>query len=1529
MKSILFKLLMTIPFILFALLNMKANLKKPVRCKQFLMPIFAFLYCIVIVIFLSKINNLIAGLIYRIPDLLQALAAKLPGESGSKIGDLILRLRAMLAKLNVPFWVFFISNAVLLLAHIILKRIVITFLKLIFRKDNAVSRTLCGIFYDYDDEGGYWYVKDHYGRMRTFLKAMYLCLIALSVCAFIVSSFFYLNGLLKVPYYPVFAVILVGELFFIVDGLNKEETEDTLSCEKDSSETFRDYSSLRKALKRLFADKLNAEDTTADNDVAAVCSNDELLSELENSEDFPLRAYGAFMRKKTENGMELDQNYLASGRRLLSEESVLFNNPFYRDLMPYVFFPLNRVLLRHGRGLIILGRHGMEEDAKQWCIDGLTSVTNIPSMWSADVLTKEPTDPRVGILTFSAINDIALLEANRDYFRNVEFVMILEPSRLITTAQLGLNTIVRFCREEREKPPVFCSADKNCDGLVDALAHVLMTNIHEVSATGHHTGTNSYMCWEADNEAMQHRMLPNISRFLGFGTELSFAALRQQIPGVSWYGGEAFPVTDMHWIARQYYYDLLNYANLPASQETMDEVFRVSHDMWSAPMSDCGVFVVEDESFNMFEARRNFAPRAKEQGFINVLSTPYLLRDYMSENYGIFSTDPKAIPYVTADYARTERNVALRLCLRLCAGFVPEQDIRRELMLLDAPAQEVQDALWLLICRTCSESEVPENTAQMPVFRCGGREFPAEILQKKDKFSLKTGKMETMYFISDTEFPELVLADVRNAEYIAEDENGDTQYLGSELMGQVFQKRLPGQFFTFCGRYYEMLRVSGSGKVIVRRAADHITGRPTYRQERHYTLSDVKDSGVMGEYRNYGKYSVRRQTANIRVETPAYWKLERYNDFETGTHIEINGVPERSYRRKQLLRIDFGETVTPEVLQSVALLFNEVLRSMFAENQDYLAVATPAGCQVPMTYSISADGELQGNSIYVLEDSRMDMGLLVAVERNLQRIFEIIYDYLLWHEETLEKSLNPEPVPEPTDYSVPQGEADAEDKAKKNIFRRIFGAIGRFFKKIFTAIKNFFAKLFGKKPKEEGGTEEPPKKPKKPKKEKKRKEKKRRKKGEEAETPAEGDDTAEPTAEEDTAPAGEPAEEAVTEEPLEEPTAEEPSAEEPTAEEPSAEEPVQTVEAGEPSAEQPEEAPTDEAAEEPEEHEDFRPLFSRFYCTDESAAAQAEEPAVPEQTEPTQDPAQTPGDAPAEGAELTFEKEKIVPKDLGFERKPYHERYFLLYGGSQMPEWLDISGVSELLEAIGCGGSYLTQARKNRDAAEFIEKNFVPNRKGVHYCDFCGCELTGAEYDKLADGRERCIRCSRTAVRSADEFKNIYKNVIRNMDAFFGVRITKPVRISMVNANRLHKALGQRFVPTGHADGRVLGVAIRSKDGYSILMENGAPALQSTMTMVHELTHIWQYLNWDSKGILQKYGKAQNLEIYEGMAKWVEIQYAYLINEAAAAKREELITMARDDEYGRGFLKYLEHYPLSTGAAQAQATPFDDPAKPL
>ena len=126
---------------------------------------------------------------------------------------------------------------------------------------------------------------------------------------------------------------------------------------------------------------------------------------------------------------------------------------------------------------------------------------------------------------------------------------------------------------------------------------------------------------------------------------------------MGWYGGEQFPVTDMHWIAKQYYGDLMPYAGLPASQELLDKVFLATPNLWDARKTDRIYITAEDEANNVFEVRREFSTRSTEESFVNVVSTPYLLCDYMTENNGIFKSDPKAIPYISADFARTKRNI--------------------------------------------------------------------------------------------------------------------------------------------------------------------------------------------------------------------------------------------------------------------------------------------------------------------------------------------------------------------------------------------------------------------------------------------------------------------------------------------------------------------------------------------------------------------------------------------------------------------------------------------------------------------------------------------------------------------------------------------------------------------------------------------------------------------------------------------------------------------------------------------------------
>lgn len=270
---------------------------------------------------------------------------------------------------------------------------------------------------------------------------------------------------------------------------------------------------------------------------------------------------------------------------------------------------------------------------------------------------------------------------------------------------------------------------------------------------------------------------------------------------------------------------------------------------------------------------------------------------------------------------------------------------------------------------------------------------------------------------------------------------------------------------------------------------------------------------------------------------------------------------------------------------------------------------------------------------------------------------------------------------------------------------------------------------------------------------------------------------------------------------------------------------------------------------------------------------------------------------------------------------PYHERYYLKYREGKRSVPLDLEGTKAFLQELGFDGGELRQAREGKNCAEGY-RNADKNKNNQMYCSYCGTEIAGVEFFRLPDGRMRCTTCSSTVVKTKAEVEELCQRVITNMDNFFGATIDVPVSIEVVEHRKLKKKVG---VPLGTKDSQsllILGVAINKKQKYSIILENGAPRRSLIATFAHELTHIWQYTHWDNKKNFKKCAKSKRLLIYEGMAKWAEIQYLYLIGETNVAKREEYITRNRQDEYGIGFGLYEDRYPLSREAMSCEDTPF-------
>ncbi|MDR1764710.1 MAG: hypothetical protein LBR77_01150 [Lachnospiraceae bacterium] len=1720
LNSDLFSVITALPLLFLCMGVAKSNFKKELRHRQWIMPVLAFLWCCFAIVALKRFQGIVDGIANALPALIGRVAEGIRPGTGESVADRILDLLPAL-RFRERFYIY--VNTAMVTAYLVFKGVVRGLLALFLRGDNKpegqrgelqeIYLMASAACYDQNEEAGRYELKNSCEHMRSLSKALYYTVFALSALALVVGIWLIKEYGVSAPTYPVLALILAGEVYFFLDGMTGKEFAQSSIEGEVGGKSVADFIALQRILHGIFGDKSSCENTQMSKSGGEEATVQDALARM-MEKDEKSRIYADYIKGYMERGKTVDRNLLSASLDLLDGKNVLFSGPFYQDLIPYAFYPMNRVLLSGRKALVICGRHGVRDEVMGWLEEGLHEVTGLRGFWRLGCLGQGGgAGLDVAVVSRSEVTDVALNEENRHFLHQVGYVAILEPSKLITTAQVGLNLIAREIGEYSGdegprggavpgavgvsgsaqgrpggpstmppgagaygpqgvsedgtggRPVTYVACDKMCDGLVDALSHALMANFTEVSPPGDTGALTVFSAWNADSEHMMRRVIPEISRYLGFGTELGFVAARAQVDRIHWYGGEAFPVTDMHWIGAQYLKELSKYTYSTIDKEAFDERFIYSPDMWGAGQEEIRFDVVEDESYNLFEVYNDFATRSTQQGYVNVVSPAYLLRDYMAANQGIFEADRKAIPCISADFARTPRNIMLRILLLLTTGRIPGRMLERDLALLGEAAQgdvygekartwpgrdgavagpaglvwdasvaglahdgdngDITERLWRCILGYCGQGDDDglgdgdkghadgddsggksgnlggitgslggKASQDAPVNALPGGKKKTDIIKIERRYNYRLGASENLYYIDDGQFIARYVSDVRSADYITENELGQYSHIGSELYGHIFQKHLPGQMLTYAGKYYEMVRETATGKILLRRSADHITGRPQYRQLREYELLRTVQSQDMGDVRELGGVKLAKEYADFAVSTDAYWEMAGDGGLKNAHHVKVSGIPKREYRNKQILRIEMPGWNTA-IRHTLAVMLNEVFLTLFAENSAYICAVTDTtveagagatikvpteapeveitvgpgealdydpgatdgeagdggsgagtgarqaagvglaavsgpgsggtgeawggkvkepgsdgiwgideasctktpggetgdddeteraragiGMRSPLLYSIT--GDFGKESIYIIEDSDLDMGLLVAVERNLERILQIITDYLKWNDEMLEAEVSgtwDEPTGVGWIHDVPVSE-EPESAAKRRSW------LGR----ILDAIKAFFGRVSGKKtPPQTGAVPEG---------------------GSGTDGDGEpGADGGEPGAD-----GGEPGADGG-----------EPGADggEPGADggEPEVDGSEPGVDGGEP------------VAVESEPGADGSDAFGGSEAGDGADAdktADSDRPGGIDATDgvgKTDDADESGGTGKlASTAVPSWGKRPNLPVGVA-----YSESYYLLYGYKRPAGTIDPGATLAFLEGLGYGGNYLYQARHADEAHIGMGGQAALGDAQRHQCDFCGRDLSeDVQFDVLTDGRERCGICSRSAIKSVEEFVTILKDTMNDMERLYRARITVPVKVKMTTAAKISKENGRhKFVPTPGFDSRAVGLAISDGRGYTVLIENGVPRVNARETIMHELTHIWQYTNWDMKALKKGMSAQERLELLEGMATWVGYQYLFLIGERDTASNCAVGRLKQNNEYGRGLRKYLEVYKFCQAIPALADTPFDHVDDPL
>lgn len=723
-----------------------------------------------------------------------------------------------------------------------------------------------------------------------------------------------------------------------------------------------------------------------------------------------------------------------------------------------------------------------------------------------------------------------------------------------------------------------------------------------------------------------------------------------------------------------------------------------------------------------------------------------------------------------------------------------------------------------------------------------------------------------VYSTVEEEFERYFSDSLKNAYYILEDEKDGEGYIDAKLFSHVTQTILPGQFVTYDGKYYAVKYISPQSGVVLRRASDLFNGRKYYRQVRAYHFDSGEQELV--SVKKIGDVEFAELRADFRVDTTGYLEMNAGHDLRTARLIDLSGDPSVSCFARKYRNKSILRVRLPDSDDRIQFTVCLLLSEIFKS-------VFPDGW--PYLTAVTRWPEDVGgilNYMVYPADGALEEGCVYIIEDSdidlgllsaVEKNFTRLMELMADFLEWHLEKMRESASKDPVPVKVSAAEAEA---AKKR------GLVVRMLDRI--------RKLFG------GKQQEPVKLDSVEKAEAAAAAQQEKELvpvhsggGDEAEAPdydLDGGEAAPADAAPDFAPADGDGEYSPA--PADEPVQADPDT------------PVR-----------PQMAPT-RAERYPEDEfismDEADPDLVHIDGTDIF-----DNEGMPEDND---------------YLESSFAALGLTPVT----KSRYQRECFLKFGFEEIDSRLRLDELRKYLRVRGWCNNSLTLARKR----EVFVKTQI-DTAAVDHCDFCGVPLSGVSFERLNDGRVRCNDCSSSAISDVSDFKELLYQTLGMMEDFYGIRYRAPISIRMTDARTVAKGAGRVFRPSTGVAARALGYAQRRRGNYGVVMENGSPRLAAISTIVHELTHIWQYINWKDGQVDRVYGMNErgctaiaNDIVYEGMAVWAVVQYLYQIGEICYAAQQEANAEASQDVYGIGFRLYREQYPLVKDSSLLRYSPF-------
>ena len=859
------------------------------------------------------------------------------------------------------------------------------------------------------------------------MSALYLlAVVALEIPLLYSASwipFDLMRRVLNVTYmWPAVSMIIVCECFYYLDGKEEVEEGDRFKKEHAKKSVSADYSELEDEYKNIFKGRF-----------IATLSPKDHSRKLRTGETPKAHPVVEGIKKGLAGQFEINPDYIKHVENILDGKDVIIDASIYSEFAEYLFRYLNMVLARGETVLIVCSDEQEMTELRRYTEERLRIINSYHHLWKTDEyrLNLGADDRDILFVTPQIVSNDRVF--GRRFFETLSIVILANATESMARDNLQLSLLSfklsSLKRKKHAAVQYICLAESIPLGMRKSLVEALELPEHLTAGDTYRVYDNTkIMLWRYEDPnapVAQDKLFPGQSpRYLGLALPLACIALEKGVDMVSVFSHAETPHVQM--------LDNINaikyYLNPFFGSVQVDFDKQIVFNRYNRKNQYARFAVMDDSLFNLPMVIYNSARLGgRDTTMIHIVSRAYMLRDFFYANANKYLNSESHINIFMPSVADTSRLAVFRLLYEMQKNGLPEDEVITRVEELQPNGRSIRTAdspirAALAYCiKKAAGSDIGESVYRHFSFH------------KRTKFNAATGDFNEYYIVHYKD--RNVIDDLMGEGKLAAVVIGGKAYSTDFWSDGIYQRHLPGQHMVYGGRAYQ-IRSIRNGQIQLSNSRDDCKNPAGYTQIRRYTVDNTVAKTAPVQGRKYDvtwnnileSFTVQPFKTSVEVNTLGYYVHKMTGDafnYLIPIPIDENSDVQRQAQRKYTaanvldlkIKCKIG-TNTDKVTFLLAVMMNEFFKTWFPYSKDCIAVcpvlknpkaiySDELGKHIEKLYpqmSLAQVPEDTGSQLelYIIEDSKTDLGIVQSLTDNWQemfeRIFENLREYLNWQQ---------------------------------------------------------------------------------------------------------------------------------------------------------------------------------------------------------------------------------------------------------------------------------------------------------------------------------------------------------------------------------------------------------------------------------------------------------------------------------------------------------------------------------------------------